>query len=34
MKANEVLKKKSNELNEIVLKFTSGKKNLEQLLST
>ena len=34
MKENEVLKKKSNELNEIVLKFTSGQKNLEKLLST
>lgn len=34
MKENEVLKKKSNELNEIVLKFTSGQKNLENLLST
>ena len=34
MKENEVLKKKSNELNEIVLKFTNGQKNLEKLLST
>ena len=33
MKENEVLKKTSNELNEIVLKFTSGQKNLEKLLS-
>ena len=31
---NEVLKKKSNELNEIVIKFTSDQKNLEKLLST
>ena len=34
MKENEVLKKKSNELNEIVLKFTNSQKNLEKLLST
>ena len=34
MKENKVLKKKSNELNEIVLKFISGQKNLEKLLST
>ena len=31
MKENKVLKKK---INEIVLKFTSGQKNLEKLLST
>ena len=34
MKENEVLKKKSNELNKIVLKFTSGQKILKKLLST
>ena len=34
MKENEVLKKKSNELNEIMLKFTSDQKNLEKLLIT
>ena len=34
IKENEMLKKMSNELNEIVLKFTSGRKNLEKLLST
>ena len=34
IKENEMLKKMSNELNEIVLKFTNGQKNLEKLLST
>ena len=34
IKENEVLKKKSNELNEIMLKFTSGQKNLEKLLNS
>ena len=34
IKQNEVLKKMSNELNEIVLKFTSGQKNLEKLLNS
>ena len=34
IKENEVLKKKNNELNEIVLKFTNGQKNLEILLSS
>ena len=34
MKENEVLKKMSNQLNEIVLKFTISQKNLEKLLST
>ena len=34
MKENEVLKKKSNKLNEIVLKFTNGQKNIEKLLSS
>ena len=34
MKENEVFKKKSNVINEIVIKFTSGQKNLEKLLST
>ena len=28
IKENEVLKKKSNELNQIVLKFTNGQKNI------
>jgi len=32
MKENEVLKKKSNELNEIVLKFTNGQKILDNLI--
>ena len=34
MKENEVLKKKSNELNKIVLKFISCQKSLEKLFST
>ena len=33
MKENKVFKKKSDELNEIVLKFTSDQKNLEKLLT-
>ena len=31
---NEMLKKKSNELNEIVLKFTNGQKMLENMLNS
>ena len=34
IKENEVLKKKSNEHNEIVLKFKSGQKNLKKLLNS
>ena len=34
IKENELLKKKSNELNKIVLKFTSSQKNLEKLLNS
>lgn len=34
MKENEVLKKKSNELNQIVLKFTNGQKMLDNLLNS
>ncbi|KAH9658168.1 hypothetical protein KPL70_023385 [Citrus sinensis] len=34
MKENEVLKKKNNELNEIVLKFTNGQKILENMLNS
>ena len=30
-KENDALKKKSDELNDIVLKFTNGPKNLEKL---
>ena len=33
-KENEMHTKKSNELNDIVLKFTNGQKNLEKLLSS
>ena len=34
IKENEELKKKSNELNKIMLKFTNCQKNLEKLLSS
>ena len=34
IKENEYLKKKNNELNNIVLKFTNDQKNLEKLLSS
>ena len=34
MKENEVLKKKSNELNEIVLKFTNRQKMLDNMLNS
>ena len=34
MKENEVLKKKNNELNEIVLKFTNGEKMLDNMLNS
>ncbi|KAK9180632.1 hypothetical protein WN944_023765 [Citrus x changshan-huyou] len=34
MKENEVLKKKNNELNEIVLKFTNGQKMLDNMLNS
>ena len=34
MKKNEVLKKKNNELNEIVLKFTNGQKMLENMFNS
>ena len=33
-KKNEMLKKNSNELNDIVLKFTNGQKILDNLLSS
>ena len=31
---NEMLRKKSNELNEIVLKFTNGQKMLDNILNS
>ena len=34
MKKNEVLRKKSSELNQIVLKFTNGQKMLDNLLNS
>ena len=34
IKKNEELTKKSNKLNEIMLKFTNGQKNLEKLLNS
>ena len=34
IKENEDLKKKNNELNDIVLKFPNDQKNLEKLLSS
>ena len=34
IKENEVLKKKSNVLNEIVLKFKSCQKNLKKLMNS